>query len=189
MLRALPVVLALAVLSLALAAPAQGALITIHFWLFEGMWERYAGNFSFDSAVIPDGGGTVGALGGNDDFSSSIFVLYGPDGSPPMQWTSSNSGLSFLQFDADGNLTAWEFGGDQNGVGTIGQGGDTGDVIIQAFRTGDDFIGVSNPFQTWGGSGGPNIVNWGTEVPEPAPWMLLGSALVGLVGVRRRIRG
>jgi hypothetical protein len=63
--RSLPVVLALALLSLAVAAPAHAVLYTVNFMVTGDLNDpvnaglNQSGSFSFDSSIIPPGGGTV----------------------------------------------------------------------------------------------------------------------------------
>ena len=185
MLRALSVVPVLAVVSLAVAAsPAQAILITVNFSSSIG-----SGSFSYDDAIVVLGG-AVGSLGGSTDLASNISFSGGAG-----VWDSGNAGVNYLQFDAAGGLIGWQLGGDVNGIGSTGSGG-TDFYVRTSPDFGDAFdYRIDQGFLTIGGSGSAayntDVVTYTVEqqaAPEPAAWMLLSGALVGLVTVRRRVR-
>ena len=187
MLRSLPAVLVLTLLSLAFAGPAHAILITVNF-----TGANASGNFTFDSAIIATGGGTVGALNGLTDYASSISVtdFYG------QTWDSSNAGVNYMTFDAANNLTGWVLGGDVNGIGgsTILFLTNPFAIDVHVFT---DLGGVSEASNGGNAQGGGSFT-WSFSpqppydsgaAPGPASWLLLSGALVGLVRVRRRVRG
>ena len=184
MLRALPVVLVLAVLSLAFTVPAQAILITVNFTVTAAAGDPVNagaianGSFSFDSSIIPPGGGNVGVL----DPSGLSFTWTGTT------WTDANARLGSgdalfdaLIFDAAGNLASWSAFGDPS------------DRLLETDLTApDDFSIINGVAFLYHNQGQASFfegsITWSTSTgsaPEPASWLLLGAALVGLVGVRR----
>src|SRR5437867_1359572 len=63
--------------------------------------ETATGTFTFDSSIIPAGGGTVTGLTLFTDF---LFVWDG------VQYNTSNTRTASLTFDRTGNLMNWSFG-------------------------------------------------------------------------------
>ena len=184
MLRALPVMLVLAVLSLAHAVPAKAVLITVNF----NAAGISSGTFTFDSSIV-DPGNPVGDVNGSTDLASSISITdtFG------QTWTSANAGVNYLAFDSSGNLTEWILGGDVDGINNVGV------PFVADFRV--NVLSGGSIGEAQSASGlyilNLNTVTWsfspqppydGGAAPEPASWLLLGGALVGLVGVRRRAR-
>jgi PEP-CTERM motif len=190
--RALPVVLVLAVLSLATPVPAHAVLITVNF-TFQGYFDdplyqgdQFSGSFSFDSSIVPaPGTGFVNVGSFNNtttDYASSIdFTFNGTT------WTENNAGLVQLQFD-NGQLHGWVLKGDAPGD-NFQLSSTEPDFILHSFSGGTGY-GYSHPGTSYGSFG---TVTWTVttsdgSAPEPTSWMLLGGALVGLVGVRRGAR-
>jgi hypothetical protein len=124
--RNLLVALALAVLSLAAAAPAHAVLITVNFTVtsapndpsFPGAGgTTSSGSFTFDSSVIPSSPGTVLAP---PDLATGISFTWGGN-----TWTENGAGLYSLTFASQGTwevqpglfLTDWALAGDIFGTG------------------------------------------------------------------------
>lgn len=188
MLRALPVVLVLAA-ALAFAVPAHAVLITVNFTVTADADDPVNagttanGSFSFDSSIILPG------------VAHSLVVL-DPSGLnftwTGTTWTDANASIGSgdsivfhgLSFDAAGNLVGWTALGDPGGKAVVVDEAGPDDFTIlhgTAFLYHDQ--GQTSFYEgsiTWSTSTG--------SASEPASWLLLGGALVGLVGVRRRAR-
>jgi hypothetical protein len=177
-------------LSLALAGPAHAVLITVNFTVTADPTDPVNsgatanGSFSFDSSIIPPGGGGLAepiptVAGFNltwdgtswDDATTSFGAI---DGNPV---------LNGMHFDSSGNMTNWVVFSDPGGVlpsdpdhFRIFAFGGSGEFQYHNFGTADGFIGTV----TWSTTTG--------SVPEPSSWMLLGAGFLGMMGVVRRIR-
>lgn len=194
--RALPAVLVLALCFV--ATPAQAVFITVNFFADIGSLGTGSGSFSFDSSLIPSGGGSVGSLSGTTDLASSISFVYtdAQFGTGTHSWDSSNSGVGYLNFDSNGNLIDWQMGGDTNGIFSNPLGTPVAlDFLIRS-------VPVTPPGSTLGpeifafDSGiadgstaitGPQglVVHW--SAPEPATWLLVSVGFLGMISKRRRI--
>ena len=178
------VALALAGLSLVAAVPAHAFLITVNFTVAgdpndpDNAGTSASGSFSFDSSIIPPGGGGI------DNPATSGFNLTW-DGT---SWDDTNASFGSivadeaLVFDSGGQLVDWNAFGDPN---------------LIAMDGGDDFIleGVGVPGFFYVKSGSSTLytgtVSWTTstttgEAPEPGSLLLFGPALLALGAFRGR---
>ena len=191
MLRALPVVLVLAVLSLAVAAvPAHAVLITVNFTVQADAGDPVDpnatanGNFTFDSSLIPvSGNGSVGGVVDTSERASSISFTWAGT-----TWTTANATVNELSF-TNGQLMGWGFHGDLDPSGIFGISALDGVPDIDLGPFSFNAYDHSLSAQVYHFRNLSWTVDYGTSgAPEPASWLLLCGALVGLVGVRQRAR-
>ena len=186
--RLVPVLLAVLAVSI-FAVPAHAVLITVDFSVTgtdpvnNGI--TASGSFSFDSSIIPAGGGTIQEFGVGLE-SDLLFVWDGTT------WDESNAGVPVLTFDSNGVLTDFLVGGAPGGFDSIGMNG-TGNHPDDFFlytvtgnnryaRNGDTNSGTLNAYAF-------SNVTWSVRsesAPEPSAWALLGVGLLGLSMARRR---
>jgi hypothetical protein len=171
-----------------LPAAAHAVLITVNFSVLADPTDTAnagtttTGSFSFDSGLIPAGGGTVGptnGLGAN----SIDFTWLGTT------WNFPNADLWQLSFDAGGDLTFWGLGGLPDSYG--GFMADKSD--IQLFTAGGSGSNGTEFGYYSGGQGHMGtITSWsvaGTPpVPEPGTLALLFPGLLPLGLMLRRRR-
>ena len=181
--RSLPVALALALLSLAVAVPAQAIVYSITFTVLADpadaahVGQTATGSFSFDGSIIPLGGGTVVS-------PALTNVNFSWDGTT---WTDANAGSFYLGFDAGGNLTNWFLGGDPTTVSGIdGSPGAPDDFWVKVAFSDFTYHDDSTPSTTilYG-----TLTSWSVSTgnaPEPGTFALLGPGLLALGLVRRR---
>ena len=181
MTRTVLAALALTLLSVALAVPAHAVLITVHFTVTGAADDPVNagvtanGSFSFDSSVVPVGGGEV-----FNPVVSGFDLTW--DGT---SWTDANASVSYLAFDAGGDLTTMQLHGNPFGgfmllnptVDDFGVYIGGGSLVFDYTREGVDGVGYRGTFSYTVSTG---------SAPEPASWMLLGGALLGVVGAVRR---
>jgi len=141
------------------------------------------GSFSFDSSLIPVGGGLVS----NSSGLGASSISFSWDGT---LWTTANADLYYLNFAPDGTLTDWGLGGDPLGIGSVSRfvfddftlhglpGGQAG------FAYSTENSPAMGVFET-----PPYFSSW-SVVPEPGTFSLLGPglAVAGML-VRRRAKG
>ena len=172
--------LLVAFLALASASPAQAVLITVSFG---------TNSFTFDSSLIPTGGGVVGDISSNVDLANSISFAIGPH-----TWNSSNAGVNYLRFDGSGNLLEFFMGGDASGIGNSVIDLPS-ELDFRWYSTLGDYAFQFDDGTTaqQGGGSGPTAMftvspqpPYPASVPEPAPWMLLSAGLAGIAVSRRR---
>jgi len=182
MTRTVFVALALTLLSVACAVPAHAVLITVHFTVTGAANDPVNagvttnGSFSFDSGVVPVGGGEV-----FDPAVSGFNLTW--DGT---SWTDANASVSYLAFDAGGDLTTMQLHGDPFGglmllnpaVDDFGVFNTGGSLVFDYTRDGVDGVGYRGAFSYTVSTG---------SAPEPASWMLLGAGFLGLAGTVRRL--
>jgi hypothetical protein len=132
------------------------------------------GSFSFNSSVIPAGGGEVDGLG----LLTSLTFKW--DG---IAYNASNANTGFLDFNASGALIDACFGNNASpGVCQANQGTEQWLVSLgnSLFAYSKPVAGI--PPTTWLGT----VSFSPASVPEPATLALLGSALAVVGFVRRR---
>lgn len=171
---------ALALLSLVVATPAYAVLITVNFTVTgdpndsANAGVSATGSFSFDSSIIPQGGGII-PPGATTGFNLTW------DGTT---WTEANASLVTLEFNSSKELIAFNAFGDV--AGNL--------LFTQPFAV-DDFriLGPEFVYSREGDTGVTytGSITWTTttgDAPEPSAWMLLAAGLPALVGSIRRIR-
>lgn len=193
--RRIASLLVLAALSLAMAAPAQAVLITVNFSVTgnnaldlanQGVTSN--GSFTFDSSLIPAGGGTPA---GPFPYESSISFSW--DGTT---WTSANADVTYLAFDAQGQLTAWRLGGSPSTSSAIGAFANADDVQFNTDNLASfSYTHQGNTVNVFGVTGMTWTVDYGQtggngdtggSAPEPTTWMLLLGGVLGAMSIRRR---
>ena len=178
-------VLAFLAVSIVSAVPAQAVLITVNFTI-TGFG---SGSFSYDSSIVPSGGGTLGnpLFTGTTDYSTDVSFTYNGD-----VFNGSNSGANTLIFNSSGVLTGWYLAGDLGGMNGFMVPGP--DFFIIAGNT--QFGGEGFAYASAQDTSAPfNVVDvtWTTTTgaaptPESASLTLIGIALLGIVGTRRTLR-
>lgn len=174
-------VLAASLLSFAFAAaPAQAVLITVNFTVNRSPADfsnppSASGSFSFDSSLIPAGGGDI-HIGSGIPINAALFTWSG------VTWNKTNSFVDVLQFDSSGQLTGFRY------FAGAGPSLDVNpDFLVRTFTDGTtDF-----EYKTGGVPYMGSVVSWSTDqvtASEPAAWWLLATACVGMVASRRRSR-
>lgn len=143
------------------------------------------GSFTFDSSLIPDGGGSLlhdtglGATQVNFSWGGKL-------------WTTANADLGYLEFGPSGELLGWTLG-DTPGIWSwtyAPAANVVGDIWLNAFPDGTTrFVytnaGLEGLFlgQLFSGSSAPPVV------PEPSTVLLIGTGLTLLARARRRRAG
>jgi hypothetical protein len=195
--RILHPLLALAVVSgLVVPTAARAVLITVDFTVLASPFDPVLsgqtanGAFSFNSSLIPAGGGDVG---NNTGLGLTAFSLTWNGHS----WSTADADALLLSFDAAGSLTEWLVGGAPNGINTIGAG-PVPDIGLTAFLPGVipipgfagqfDYTTENSP--TYGIFSG-RITSWSvataaTPTAEPGTLSLLGLGLLPLGLIRKR---
>jgi len=179
--RSLLVALSLAVFSLAVAVPAHAILITVNFTVTGAADDPVnagvttSGSFSFDSSIIPVGGGDVINPG-----TSGFNLTW--DGT---SWTDANTTTYLLTFNSSGDLTDLSLFGDPSAG------------IMMGNPAVDDFIffGFSSPsfhytregvdFTNYVGTITYSVTTGGAA-PEPGTLALFAPGLLALGLIRRR---
>lgn len=145
------------------------------------------GSFSFDSSLIPSGGGNVTSSSGLGLASFDLTVA-GNTWSGPTGGTAYHADAWAFSFDSSGNLTGFSIGGAPNGYTSISP--TQPDIFIaetvatHAF----EYYGQmgSNQFGILSGEVSSFSTSTSPSVPEPGTVSLLGLGLLPLGMIRRR---
>ena len=122
--RALPIALALAVLSLDFAPPAHAVPLTVNFTV-QGAWndavygtQTGSGSFTFDSSIM-----SIVFYPPGKNISALSLHWAGST------WTTANADADYLIPDSTGSLENWRIGGDIHGIDTVS--GSNFDFLLQ----------------------------------------------------------
>lgn len=193
--RPLPL-LALA-FALLVPAAAHGVLITVDFSVLADptdpslAGQTSSGFFSFDSSLIPNGGGQIIDLSGLG-LTSFSFTWDGHT------WSSADADAIMMHFRPDGTLLSWDIGGAPAGFGNMGMGvfpdfvllgeplatATYGGLYDFQYSTADSpqlGIFISGSVTSWSVTTAPSV-------PEPGTLSLVGLGLLPLAMIHRRKR-
>ena len=181
MTRTVFVALAFVLLTVAGAVPAHAVLITVNLTVTGDANDPVNagvtanGSFSFDSSIIPVGGGDV-----FNPVTSGFNLTW--DGT---SWADANTGILQLTFNAAGDLTDLNvFGTPSGGLMLLNPAVDdfgiftTPALVFDYTREGVDGVGYRGTISYTVTTG---------SAPEPPSWMLLGAGLLGVVGTVKRL--
>ena len=129
------------------------------------------GMFTFNDTIIPPGGGPVYGINLLTDLS---FTWNG------ISYDESSANTGWLTFDASGKLIYPGFGNNCN-AGSCG----VERISVQWYVTGDSYFAYSTGEEIGEGT---SSFKPAAAVPEPTTMLLLGLGLVGLAGVRRKLK-
>lgn len=131
------------------------------------------GTFTFDSGLIPAGGGFV--FDDNGELASGIAFHWGST-----SWTDANAGVVALRFDPNGGLRHFRMAGAPNG-------------LLGIYHTPEDDFWLTSPLmgyrlfgQQFDGFYLARVTSPDVAVPEPGTLFMLGTGALYLV--RRRAR-
>jgi hypothetical protein len=189
-LRGWPGVALLGLIALLGLTPAAHAdPITVAFTVFPAPGDPVnvassTGTFTFDSGLIPLGGGRIDNEAGLG--ATAVDFSWGTT-----SWTTATADLRTMIFDESGRLEVWDLGGFPSGIGGI--------RFAPASEVVDDFYLWASPtFNYFGytnaGFGGADVLEgravWNQvapAVPEPATLLLFGAGLGGGLAFRRAV--
>lgn len=172
-------------------AEAQADPITVTFTVFPAPGDpvnttRSTGSFTFDSSLIPPGGGQVQDVFGLDVMDINFFWS-------STLWTTANAGVGELAFSESGSVLAFVLGGMPTGRGIYGW------ISAPASQVLDDIFARS--FAGVGGAADITYTNAGVAgsltgrlvsdslpapIPEPTSFLLVATGAAVLARVRSR---
>lgn len=174
---------------IAAARSAEAEPITVTFTAFPAEGDPVntapsTGFFTFDSSLIPEGGGTLvhdSGLGATEiDFRWGHTL-----------WTTANADLGELQFSSSGELLAWTLG-DSPGIWTWTYAPAAvvvDEIFLIAFAGDTQRIGYTNAGYEGLLLGGLFTDSVAPPIPEPSTILLIASGAAVLArGRRRRVR-
>lgn len=140
------------------------------------------GSFTFDSSLIPPGGGLLSSPVG---LATSVSFAWGST-----LFDIATADLIELRFGASGALDFWHLGG--RSLGLAAWRAEPAELVVDDFSLSADAGGGSFFYTLEGRAGtfrGSVVTDTPAPVPEPSTLLLIGSGAIALLRRRRSVSG